>query len=178
MKEESLVKTFRLDYSIISGLEQEAKKQGATLSGLVCRILRKYVTIEARINEFGIISFLKEDFIKIIEEIPDEKIAEIGKKIGKSVSRDILLTLFGEISLNTFRQFLTMFICGYANWINLYEIESEDKIEFRITHNLGKKWNIFIKNYIDTLLETIINLKPEKIISTDQSLVFYIKKSL
>ncbi|MEM1856099.1 MAG: hypothetical protein QXG70_03930 [Candidatus Methanomethylicaceae archaeon] len=83
MKEESLVKTFRLDYSIISGLEQEAKKQGATLSGLVCRILRKYVTIEARINEFGIISFLKEDFIKIIEEIPDEKIAEIGKKNWK-----------------------------------------------------------------------------------------------
>lgn len=171
------MKTFRLDHSIVSELEQEAKKQGATLNGLVCRVLRRYVTIEAKISEFGMISFPKEDFIKIIEEIPDERIAEIGKKIGKSTSKDIMLTLFGEISLETVRQFLTIFICGYSNWVNVHEIEEEDGIEFRITHSLGRKWSMFIKNYVETLLETIINLKPERIISSDQSIVFYVKKS-
>jgi len=62
----SETRTFRLDNEIIKYLEQEAKKQGATLNGLVCRILRNYVRIESKIKQIGIISLFKDDFINIL----------------------------------------------------------------------------------------------------------------
>lgn len=47
---QSAPRTFRLDADVMRGLEEEAKKQGATVNGLTCRILRKYVRIGAKVE--------------------------------------------------------------------------------------------------------------------------------
>ncbi|MEN3051709.1 MAG: hypothetical protein ABC596_07875 [Candidatus Methanosuratincola petrocarbonis] len=51
---QSAPRTFRLDADVMRGLEEEAKKQGATVNGLTCRILRKYVRIGAKVEQMGV----------------------------------------------------------------------------------------------------------------------------
>ncbi|MCQ5337668.1 MAG: hypothetical protein NO475_05715 [Candidatus Methanomethylicia archaeon] len=173
----SETRTFRLDNEIIKYLEQEAKKQGATLNGLVCRILRNYVRIESKIKQIGIISLFRDDFINILNLIDENKISELGIKIGNSIPKDIILLLFGEISMNSLRQFLSLVLHGYLNWINVNEIENEDYIEIRAWHNMGNKWSIFIKNFIESLFISTINIKPRFKYISDSSIIFTINKN-
>ena len=172
----SETRTFRLDGETIKYLEQEAKRQGATLNGLVCRILRNYVRVDSKIKQIGIISLFKDDFINILNLIDEDKISELGIKIGTSISKNAILLLFGEISINSLRQFLLLILHGYLNWINVTEIENEDHIEIRIWHNIGNKWSIFIKNFIESLFSSTINIKPKFKYVSDSSIIFMINK--
>jgi hypothetical protein len=168
----SETRTFRLDADIMKGLEQEAKKQGATVNGLVCRILRNYIRIDSKVNQIGAITFFRNDFIELLNALDEEKISELGTRLGTSTPKEVMLLLFGELSIDAFRQFLVLFFSGYLSWASLYEIEDEDYLEMRAGHNMGSKWSLFVKNYIESALVSIFNIKPEFKYVSNSTLVF------
>ncbi|MBC7120662.1 MAG: hypothetical protein H5T33_03665 [Candidatus Methanosuratus sp.] len=174
---QSAPRTFRLDADVMRGLEEEARKQGATVNGLACRILRKYVRIGAKVEQMGVVTMPRSDLAAIINALDEETIAKIGSKMGSTTSKEIMLLLFGELSLNAFKQFFLTFICGYSNWTTCYEVEDEEYLEIRASHNMGEKWSKFVKNYIEAALESTIGIKPEFKYVSNLSLVFRIKKS-
>lgn len=174
---QSAPRTFRLDTDVMRGLEEEAKKQGATVNGLTCRILRKYVRIGAKVEQMGVVALPRSDFIEIINALDEESVAKIGYKLGSVTSKEIMLLLFGELSVSAFKQFFIMFLCGYSNWTTCYEVEDEDYLELRASHNMGEKWSKFVKNYVEASLESTLGIKPEFKYVSNFSLVFRLKKS-
>lgn len=173
---QSAPRTFRLDADVMRGLEEEAKKQGATVNGLTCRILRKYVRIGAKVEQMGVVTLPRNDLIEIINALDEESVAKIGRKMGSATSKEIMLLLFGELSVSAFKQFFLMFLCGYSNWTTCYEVEDEDYLEIRASHNMGEKWSLFVKNYVEASLEFTLGMKPEFKYVSNLSLVFRIKK--
>jgi len=154
-------RTFRIDADVMRGLEEEARRQGATVNGLTCRILRKYVKIGTKLEQFSILSFPKNDLLLIMNSVTDEELARLGLQIGKSSAKEIMLQLFGELSINTFRQFLSLYFSGYANWASFSEERRGDALEIRIGHSLGDKWSIFLKNYLEGAITETLKKKPE-----------------
>lgn len=175
-KEPTEPRTFRLDVDIIKGLEQEARKQGATVNGLVCRVLRNYVRIYSKVEQMGTVSFMRDDLVELLKMLDEEEVAELGRKIGALTPKEVMLLLFGEHSLNTFRQFLMMFLYKYANWVSVQEVENEDFLEIRAGHTMGSKWSIFLKNYIESAMNSF-DTKPEFRYVSNATLVFRVKKS-
>ncbi|MGC8936639.1 MAG: hypothetical protein ACP5KV_04660 [Candidatus Methanomethylicaceae archaeon] len=177
LSKNSETRTFRLDFDVLKELEQEARKQGATVNGLVCRILRNYVRVESRANQIGIISFFRNDFIELLSMLDEGKISELGAKLGTSTTKEAILLLFGGLSINTFREFLILFLCGYLKWTSLYEIENKDYLEIRVRHDMGIKWSLFIKNYIESALISALQIKPEFKCVSNSTLIFRINKT-
>ncbi|MEJ5293593.1 MAG: hypothetical protein WHS82_08370 [Candidatus Methanosuratincola sp.] len=169
-------RTFRIDADVIRGLEEEAKKQGATVNGLTCRILRKYVRIGVKVEQMGLVTLPRNDLIEIINALDEESVAKIGYKMGSSTSKEVMLLLFGELSVDAFKQFFLMFLCGYMNWTTCYEVEGEDYLEIRASHNMGEKWSQFVKNYVEASLESTLGIRPEFKYVSNLSLVFRLKK--
>ncbi|MDI9643719.1 MAG: hypothetical protein QFX35_00685 [Candidatus Verstraetearchaeota archaeon] len=172
----SAPRTFRLDADVMRGLEEEAKKQGATVNGLTCRILRRYVRVGAKVEQMGIVSLPKSDLVELINALDEETIVKIGSKMGGTTAKEIMLLLFGELSVSSFKQYFLTFLCGYANWTTCYEVENEEHIEIRAAHNMGEKWSIFVRSYIESALESTLGIKPEFKYVSNLSLVFRIKK--
>ncbi|MHA2325293.1 MAG: hypothetical protein ACXACB_07835, partial [Promethearchaeota archaeon] len=49
----------------------------------------------------------------------------------------------------------------FARWFQCFHHPMESQDLFHLQHNLGRKWSIFVDNYLRTLLKTIINTKVD-----------------
>jgi hypothetical protein len=161
MSEASLPRTFRIDADVMRGLEDEAKKQGATVNGLTCRILRKYVHVGTKLEQFQILSLPKNDLLGLLNSIDDKAIAKLSATMGKNTAREITLQLYGDLTVKTYLQFLTIFLDGYSNWGSFYTEEGDGSFKIRISHSLGSKWSLFLKNYLEASSLEITGKKPE-----------------
>ncbi len=161
MSEASLPRTFRIDADVMRGLEEEAKKQGATVNGLTCRILRKYVNVGTKLEQFQILSLPKNDLLDLLNSIDEKAIAKLSASMGRNTAKEIMLQLYGDLSTKTLLQFLTIFLDGYFNWGSFYTEEDKGTYKIRISHSLGTKWSLFLKNYIEAASLEAISKKPE-----------------
>jgi len=158
---ESILRTFRLDVDVIKGLEEEAKRQGATVNGLAYRVLKNYVKIRAKLEPFGIVCMAKSDIIEIINSLDEDTVAKLASKIGGLIAKEIIIQLYGDLSLENFRQFLEAVICSFGDWASYTEEVKEGVLEIRLGHNMGQKWSVFMRNYIDSALMAITGKKTE-----------------
>ena len=167
-------RTFRIDADVMRGLEEEAKKQGATVNGLTCRILRKYVKIGTKLEQFNILCMPKKDLVGLIDSIDDSTIAKLSTCMGATTAKEIVLQLYGDLSVQTFKLFLSMFICSYANWGSYYEEEKDEEVEIRIAHSLGDKWSLYMKNYLEAASVEVTGQKPDFKYVSGYSIILHI----
>lgn len=160
MSEASQPRTFRIDADVMRSLEQEAKKQGATVNGLTCRILRKYVSVGTKLEQFQILSFPKKDILDLLDSIDDKAIAKLAATMGRTTAKEIVLQLYGDLSAKTYLQFLTIYLGGYANWGSFYTEPFDGGFTIRVSHGIGKKWSLFLRNYLEASAIEISAKKP------------------
>jgi len=168
-------RTFRIDADVMRGLEEEAKRQGATVNGLTCRILRKYIKIGTKLEQFCIISLPKNDLVELISPIDEKTMVKLASSMGSSIAKEIVLQLYGDLTVPAFKLFLSMFVCGYANWASYYEEENAGILEIRLGHSLGERWSLFLKNYLDAASVAVTGQKPEFKYVSSYSIIFHIE---
>ncbi len=171
----STPRTFRIGSDVIKGLETEARKQGATVNGLACRILRKYITIGSKLENFGVITLTRNDMIDIVDALDEKTLEKLAVKMGSVTAKEVMLQLFGELSVPAFKTYLELVVCGYMNWAT-YSIDDvagdENSFEIRIGHNIGRKWSLFLLNFINAGLREITGKKPQCKYVSNYSLIF------
>ncbi len=171
----STPRTFRIGSDVIKGLEAEARKQGATVNGLTCRILRKYITVGSKMENFGIITMTRNDLTDIVDALDDKTLERLAAKMGAVTAKEVMLQLFGELSVPAFKMYLELVVCGYMNWATYSTNENakdRDSFEVRIGHNIGRKWSLFLLNFINAGLQEITGKKPVCKYISNYSLIF------
>jgi len=93
-------------------------------------------------------------FQKLIESVPDERIAEVAKEAAKDAPRSIILAKYGSISLSSILEYLQM-LSEYANFFEYSERESPNGRVITLYHKMGPKGSLFDLNYVKTLLEYV-----------------------
>jgi len=174
--EPSSPRTFRIDADVMRTLEEEARKQGATVNGLTCRILRKYVKIGVRLEPFGMLYMPRTHMISLINAIEDNALVEIASDMGKRTAKEAILQLYGEFSMQSFKQYIKIYLCGYFNWASYYEEDRGSVIEVRMGHSMEDKWSLFMKNFLESALEEMIGKKPNFKYVSAFSLIFEMRK--
>jgi len=174
--EPSSPRTFRIDADVMRTLEEEARKQGATVNGLTCRILRKYVKIGVRLEPFGMLYMPRTHMISLINAIEDNALVDIASDMGKRTAKEAILQLYGELSMQSFKQYIEIYLCGYSNWASYYEEDRGSVIEVRMGHSMGDKWSLFMKNFLESALEEMVGKKPNFKYVSAFSLIFEMRK--
>jgi hypothetical protein len=174
-RNESALRTFRLDAEVVKGLEEEANNQGATVNGIACKVLRRYVNVMRKMEPWGIVSLPKGDMLEIVNSMDDALITKVASKTGASLPKEIIIQLFGEPSTENFRQFLEKIICGFGGWASLSEEVRGEEIELRLGHTMGHKWSVFLRTYIDAAMRSISGKVADFKYVSDYSLVLSLK---
>ena len=176
MSEESTIRTFRLDAEVIRGLEEEASRQGATVNGIACRILRRYVKIRAKLDPFGILFMTRTAMMEIIGALDDDGIEKVAGRLGGTLAKEMVAQIYGEPSSANFFTFLDQTLCGFMGWAT-YTEEMKDKYrEVRLGHTMGEKWSTFLRSYLDSAAKSITGTRLDFRYVSNYSIIVHIPK--
>jgi hypothetical protein len=116
-----------------------------------------------RIEILNISDRILKDFL---QHIPEEKIAEYGEKNGLSDSLIFFNSMGYPINYQTFK-FLVLEYFGNqkcSKWFTCFYHNLDTRDIFHLQHSFGRKWSVFIDNYLRTILNKIaINRTESKI---------------
>ncbi|PBO84900.1 MAG: hypothetical protein COA77_07370 [Thaumarchaeota archaeon] len=177
MKEkiESVNKTktvsFRLSSSLIKELKQEAEIEKINFNALISKILGNHTLWEKYERKVGLLPMTKPFVKYAIQKLTDKEIIYLAEVIEKDTFSDILNFMKGEYTVEDFIEILRTWL--NVAWMQHHIEKNEDTVIFKIQHDLGKSWSLYVKTLATELFYDILGKKLEVIITkTTLKLVF------
>jgi hypothetical protein len=161
----------RLSTSLIDELKQEAKIEKINFNSLVSKILGNHVLWEKYERKVGLLPMTKPFVKYAVEKLTEKEIIHLAEVIEKDTFSDILHFMKGEYTVEDFVEIL-------RTWLNVawmqHNIEKKNNnFIFKIQHDLGKNWSLYVKTLATELFHDILEKKLEvKLTKTTIKLVF------
>ena len=107
----------------------------------------------------------------IAQKLTDKEIIYLAEVIEKDTFSDILNFMKGEYTVEDFIEILRTWL--NVAWMQHHIEKNEDTVIFKIQHDLGKSWSLYVKTLATELFYDILGKKLEVIITkTTLKLVF------
>ena len=174
MEDKTKTVSIRLPSSLIEELKQEAKIEKINFNALLSKILGNHTLWEKYERKVGLLPMTKPFVKYAVEKLSDEEIAHLAEVIEKDTFSDILNFMKGEYTVEDFIEIL-------RTWLNVawmqHDIERKDnKFIFKIQHDLGKNWSLYVKTLSTELFHDILGKKLDvKSTKSTITLVFPIR---
>ena len=165
---------FRLEEQVLKTLSEEAIRKGISVSSLVNKILKNYVTHEMQFEELGFILVSKDFLRKIFSVIDDEKhIQDFGKEFGTTMAKEYVSYFYPQVNSNTLVQFLDYWFRRFQSCKHV--IEDSDRSQrhyFTVNHDINIKFSVELKAIMEGLIEPVSKTTVEFREITENSLTF------
>ena len=165
---------FRLEERVIKTLAEEAIRKGISVSSLVNKILKNYVTHEMQFEELGFILVSKDFLRKIFSVIDDEKhIQDFGEELGTTMAKEYVSYFYPQVNSNTLVQFLDYWFRRFQSCKHV--IEDSDRSQrhyFTVNHDINIKFSVALKAILEGLIEPVSKTTVEFRDITANSLTF------
>jgi len=157
--EKTLIRTVRIRKALDTLLRKDAKTKRITVNALISSIMTKYAEWDRYNERFGVITMKREAFKSILGVIEDDNITSVSKEIGVQIPKQFILFWFKKTNLQTYLEYMSL-VCRYAEFAQ-YEVDT-DGSDYTLTliHELGEKWSLFLKNWIEQGMKTTIGIIP------------------
>jgi hypothetical protein len=173
-KNKLLHQGFRIQEQVIKTLAEEAAKKGISVSNLVNKILKNYVTHEMQFEELGFILVSKDFLRKIFSVIDDEKdIQEFGREIGIAMAKEYVSYFYPHVNSITLVQFLDFWFRRFQSCKHI--VENSDRSQrhyFTISHDINIKFSFALKAILEGLIEPVSKTTVEFPDVTANSITF------
>src|SRR5215213_1082486 len=146
-KDKLLHQGFRVQEQVIKTLTKEAIRKGISVSSLVNRILKNYVTHEMQFEELGFILVSKDFLRKIFYVIDDEKhVQDFGKEFGTTMAKEYVSYFYPQVNSNTLVQFLDYWFRRFQSYKHTVENIDRSQIHyFTLNHDINIKFSVALK---------------------------------
>jgi hypothetical protein len=148
--------SFRIEEDVIAALAKVAQKRGDTLSTLVNKTLKNYVTSEMYFEELGFILVSKDFLRKMFSSkiVSDQKhLEEFGKELGLTVAKEYVTYFFPEVNSHTITQFLDIWFRRFQSCQHRIQ---DNRHCFSVYHDINMNFSIAIKSMLEGLIEPVI----------------------
>lgn len=150
--------TFRLKSNIIKDLKNESKLENITLNSLVQKILLNHLQWERYERKAGLLPMTKPFLIEMLKRLDENDIIQISQNIEKEHFRGIMTFINDVQSIENFIEVLRSWLT--VSWMqHTIEVKNDGTFSFRIQHDLGIKWSLYIKGVISELFEDLFKKK-------------------
>ena len=165
---------FRLEERVIKTLAEEAVRNGISVSSLVNKILKNYVTHEMQFEELGFILVSKDFLRKIFNVIDDEKhIQDFGKEFGTTMAKEYVSYFYPQVNSNTLVQFLDYWFRRFQSCKHIVENSgTSQRHYFTVNHDINIKFSVALKAILEGLIEPVSKTTVEFKEITANSLTF------
>lgn len=165
---------FRLEEQVIKTLAEEAVRKGISVSSLVNKILKNYVTHEMQFEELGFILVSKDFLRKIFSVIDDEKhIQDFGNEFGTTMAKEYVSYFYPQVNSHTLVQFLDYWFRRFQSCKHIVEDSGRSqKHYFTVNHDINIKFSVALKAILEGLIEPVSKTTVEFRDITANSLTF------
>jgi hypothetical protein len=175
-KDKLLHQGFRIQEQVIKTLTEEAARKGISVSNLVNKILKNYVTHEMQFEELGFILVSKDFLRKIFSVVDDEKdIQDFGKEFGKTMAKEYVSYFYPQLNSNTLVQFLDYWFRRFQSCKHIVENSSDRSQKrhyFTVNHDINIKFSFALKAILEGLIEPVSKTTVEFRDVTANSITF------
>jgi hypothetical protein len=173
-KNKLLHQGFRIEEQIIKTLAKEAVRKGISVSSLVNKILKNYVTHEMQFEELGFILVSKDFLRKIFNVIDDENhIQDFGKEFGTTMAKEYVSYFYPQVNSNTLVQFLDYWFRRFQSCKHIVEdSDTSQRHYFTVNHDINIKFSFALKAILEGLIEPVSKTTVEFRDITANSLTF------
>ncbi len=171
----TLLRTIRITQELEDILQKDAKHKRISVNALVSSIMTKYAEWDRFRERYATISLSPNGLCAFLESVDDEKIENISRDLGASLTREFVLFVFKKINLETYLSYLSI-LCRYGGFAHL-EIENEGS-DYTITllHTMGPKWSNYLMNVIDEIMKNDLSIVPQFDVTKNAVVVRFQKK--
>ena len=165
-KKRSKTITFRLDPDLIEEIKNDAELEKINVNALVSKILSNHILWERYERKMGLLPMTKPFVQHSINQMSDEEIIHLAEEVEKDTFSDILNFMKGEYTVEDFIEILRSWL--YVAWMQHDVVKGKDSYTFKINHDLGQKWSLYVKTLVTELFHDIVqkrlDVKSTKII--------------
>ncbi len=163
--------TFRLDLNILKALRSEAGQKDISMNTLVNQIIKQHIMWHRNASKAGFVATRKSFLAKIIDSISEEKISTISNEVATRETKDFVLLLRNEYSIETALSVAESWIknSGFA-----FRHENTEALHsYVIQHDMGKKMSIYFAEFYRNLFNDfgISNMQFDL---TEKSIMFVV----
>lgn len=175
-RSDTTTRSFRFDLALSRTLEKEAERMGISVNALVGIIIKRYVEFTRYLSKIDMIVINREFVTALIGSYEDDRLCEIGQKLGETVSKDTILFWKKELSEQTVLDYIEKIICRYGHLGTYDETLQSNGRTVVIRHRLGLKGSIFFEGYLKSTLKNTA-MKDAIFEITESSIKFFIQNS-
>jgi hypothetical protein len=159
MSDKTQVNTFRLPASLVAELKKEAGLEKINLNALVMKILANHVLWGRYERKVGLLPMTKPFVKAAIQRLDNNEIIKLALNIEKETFSDILHFMKGEYTVNDFIEILRAWL--NVAWMQHNIEQTNNSYIFKIQHDLGDKWSLYVETLIRELFTDILKKKLE-----------------
>jgi hypothetical protein len=159
MGDKTQINTFRLPASLIEELKKEAGLEKINLNALVLKILANHVLWGRYERKVGLLPMTKPFVKAAIQRLDNDEIIKLALNIEKETFSNILHFMKGEYTVNDFIEILRAWL--NVAWMQHNIEQTNNSYIFKIQHDLGDKWSLYVETLIKELFADILKKKLE-----------------
>lgn len=166
--------TFRLKSSLINELKNEADSENITVNSLVTKIISNHLQWERYERKVGLLPMTKPFLNEVLQKLSEGDVVEIAKTIEKGHFLGIMSFIKDIKNVQDFIMILRSWLT--VSWMqHTIDNKSDGNVIFKIQHDLGSKWSVYIKTLISELYLDIFKERLEINLSENNIFIFFKK---
>jgi len=153
--------TFRLSSDLIDELKKDAEIEGVSLNSYVAKIFANHVQWERYERKVGLLP-MTESFLKgVLDELTEEQVVYLAREIEKKKFKDMLAFMKDSHDVDEFIEVLRSWLT--VSWMQHNIVVKNGAYSFKIRHNLGEKWSLYVKTLVMDLAHDVLGKKIDAV---------------
>ena len=152
-KERTVTLSLRISEVAYKALQEDAKKQNASLNTIANQILLAYAEHDRYLKKYGLVKVISPLYDKLLNAASDEALIEAGKALGPGVLPGMVMSMTGELTVPGILDWLKR-MGTYSNLCDYSEISHGGKVSVTMAHDYGPKASLLLASFLDSLFKT------------------------
>ncbi len=149
----SVLRSIRVSSRLAASLEREAREAKISVNSLVSSILERHDEWGKQAERFGFVHISRDLFGQFLDAIDDDDLALMAREFGRSMSTDLIVFWFKEVSLESVLRYLSL-LSEYQKLFTLDLTELHGSYVIIAHHAFGEKGSVWFLNFLREAVET------------------------
>ena len=155
----TVVRSLRLRQPLFDLLERDAAAKGISVNALVTSILTQYAEWDRFAEKFGFVSIARVGYIALLDALSDEKLEEVGERIGRQNPRDMTLFWFKRLGIEPFLAYLNL-VSRYSRTARIEVERSGSDVTLLVYHDLNERHSRLLRRLFGAAIHSVVGVVP------------------
>ncbi|GEM_PF-4815710 len=137
--------TFRVNSQVLAKLKDYARRDKSTVNALVNKILLQAIEWNVIAAKSSLMPTERDVVKSILDNLDDETIVHIAQRKGKTLPRDLCLSMHGSCEINDWIDIIKL--GSSVTGFDLATMNDESGTVFVMRHNMGKKYSLHSSSF-------------------------------